>query len=308
MKKLAMQPTISRIPTLTKVRYGGLAASLCMIIFSLFAIWHYGLKPSIDFTGGTIIDFSMPTLKTAKELLAALPAQTREGLELIAQNDTWQLILPPQPTAVDPQQWLHTFSAISGQPATLVQATVVGPQVGEELFDQGALALLVASLSIMIYLAMRFEWRLALAAIASLIHDTILTLGVLAFLGVQMDLNVIAGMLAVIGYSLNDSIVIADRLRDILRARPRDHIYISSDRAVRETFSRTLITAGTTLFTIACLLLLGGEALYGFSVTLFFGVLTGTWSSVTIASTVQERLGLCAEHYQPKPELVDDLP
>ncbi|WP_035387188.1 protein translocase subunit SecF [Ferrimonas senticii] len=296
--------------SLTQIRYGGLFGSLLLVLLSLLAIWHYGLALSIDFTGGTVIEVSMATLASATELQGLLSGQLAQLLTLKAGSEpgSWQLLLPAGAALSDPHQVVALLSQQLGLPVQLLQATVIGPQVGEELYNQGGLALLAASLSIMVYLALRFEWRLALAAIASLLHDTILTLGLLAVLGVKLDLNVIAGMLAVIGYSLNDSIVIADRLREVLKARPNDSIYASTDLAVAATFSRTLITAGTTLFTIGCLLLLGGEALYGFSITLFAGVVTGTWSSVTIASTVQELLGLSPEHYQPPVELIDDLP
>ncbi|WP_181318418.1 protein translocase subunit SecF [Photobacterium kishitanii] len=293
--------------TLTQLRYFGLGCSLLLVTASILSISHYGLKLGIDFTGGIIIDVSIQTLATAAELQAQL-SSSWATITADAAQGIWQLALPAKSTITDPQQIISLLAQQLNLPVNLLQATVIGPQVGEELYHQGGLALLVASLSIMLYLTIRFEWRLSLAAIASLIHDTIITLGLLAFLEVEMDLNVVAGLLAVIGYSLNDSIVIADRLRDVLRAKPDTNIFTSTDIAVSATFTRTLITAGTTLFTIGCLLLLGGEALYGFSITLFAGVVTGTWSSVTIASTVQELLGLHPQHYQPKPDLIDELP
>lgn len=296
--------------TLTQLRYFGLGCSLLLVAASIFSINHYGLKLGIDFTGGVIIDVSIQTLATATELQAQLSGSIGQWVTITADATPgiWQLALPATSTITDPQQIINLLAQQLNLPVDLLQATVIGPQVGEELYQQGGLALLVASLSIMLYLTMRFEWRLSLAAIISLVHDTILTLGLLAFLEVEMDLNVVAGLLAVIGYSLNDSIVIADRLRDVLRAKPDTNIFTCTDIAVSATFTRTLITAGTTLFTIGCLLLLGGEALYGFSITLFAGVVTGTWSSVTIASTVQELLGLHPQHYQPKPDLIDELP
>lgn len=296
--------------SLTRWRYIGLIASLLLVLTSLFSIYHYGLIMSIDFTGGTIIDIQMPTLLTISELQSMIQSPLKDSLIIRqgSEEGLWQLIIPINGTMIDPHQLISIVSQQLALPITLLQASVVGPQVGEELFNQGGLALLAASISIMAYLAIRFEWRLSLAAIASLIHDTILTFGLLAFLEIKIDLNVVAGLLAVIGYSLNDSIVIADRLRDILKAKPNSNIYLNTDLAIKATFARTLVTAGTTIFIIGCLLVMGGDALYGFSMTMFAGVLTGTWSSVTIASTIQELLGLSPEHYQPKLDLIDDMP
>ena len=295
---------------LTRWRYIGLSASMVLVFASIFSVYHYGLSMSIDFTGGTIIDVQIQTLLNATDLQAMIQGPLKETLIIRngSESGLWQLVMPANSVMADPYQIVSIVSDQFSMPVSLLQASVVGPQVGEELFNQGGLALLAASLSIMAYLAIRFEWRLALAAIASLIHDTLITFGLLAFLGIKIDLNVVAGLLAVIGYSLNDSIVIADRLRDVLRAKPDTSIYANTDLAVRATFGRTLVTAGTTLFIIGCLLVLGGDALYGFSMTMFAGVLTGTWSSVTIASTVQELLGLSPEHYQVKLDLVDDMP
>ena len=184
---------------------------------------------------------------------------------------------------------------------------MVGPQVGAELFEQGMLALLVASLAISGYLALRFEWRQAMGVLLSVIHDALVALGLLSLLQIEFDLNVIAGLMAVIGYSLNDSIVISDRLRDLLRAKASGDIYACSDRAIKATFTRTLITSGTTLFTVGALLLFGGEALFGFSFTLFVGILVGTLSSITIASTVQELLGLSTRAYDKEPIPVSEV-
>ena len=187
----------------------------------------------------------------------------------------------------------------------LSRTTIVGPQVGDELFEQGMLALLAASVAIAAYLALRFEWRQAIGVLLSVLHDAVMALGMLSLLQIEFDLNIIAGLMAVIGYSLNDSIVISDRLRDLLQARVEPDIYACSDRAIKATFSRTLITSGTTLFTVGALLLFGGEALYGFSLTLFIGILVGTLSSITIASTVQELLGLSVSAYDQEEVLAE---
>ncbi|MBP8772816.1 MAG: protein translocase subunit SecF, partial [Aeromonadaceae bacterium] len=146
----------------------------------------------------------------------------------------------------------------------------------------------------------------AIGVLLSVLHDALMALGLLSLLQIEFDLNIIAGLMAVIGYSLNDSIVISDRLRDLLQSRTQQDIYACSDRAIKATFSRTLITSGTTLFTVGALLLFGGAALYGFAFTLFIGILVGTLSSITIASTVQELLGLSVEAYNQHEEETEE--
>lgn len=290
---------------LTQARYTSFALSALLMTMSLWAMSYYDLNLGIDFTGGIVMDFALPSLAGSDTLISALHSHFGDLATLTASTTQgqWQLVLPHSSQWQDPQQVMVQISTALSMPVSLIQANVVGPQVGKVLFEQGGLALLVAALAIMLYLAIRFEWRLALAAIGALVYDVTLTLGLLAILAVPIDLNVIAGLLAVIGYSLNDSIVIGDRLRDVLRAKPEQCVYVSTNMAVCETFSRTLITAGTTLFTIGCLLVLGGDALYGFALTLFVGVLTGTWSSVAVACCLQEMLGLSPSHYQRTPAL-----
>jgi preprotein translocase subunit SecF len=209
----------------------------------------------------------------------------------------WLIKLPPQELSHSANELAQWLARDLGMAVELSRTTQVGPQVGGELFEQGMLALLVASIAIAGYLALRFEWRQAIGVLLSVLHDALMALGLLSLLQIEFDLNIIAGLMAVIGYSLNDSIVISDRLRDLLQSRTQQDIYACSDRAIKATFSRTLITSGTTLFTVGALLLFGGAALYGFAFTLFIGILVGTLSSITIASTVQELLGLSIEAY-----------
>ncbi|GAB3231998.1 protein translocase subunit SecF [Pseudaeromonas pectinilytica] len=214
--------------------------------------------------------------------------------------------LPPQELSHSANELAQWLARDLGMQVELSRTTLVGPQVGGELFEQGMLALLVASIAIAGYLALRFEWRQAIGVLLSVLHDALMALGLLSLLQIEFDLNIIAGLMAVIGYSLNDSIVISDRLRDLLQSRTQQDIYACSDRAIKATFSRTLITSGTTLFTVGALLLFGGAALYGFAFTLFIGILVGTLSSITIASTVQELLGLSVEAYNKHEEETEE--
>ena len=295
---------LNRIVTLslTRWRYLGLGVSSLLTVLALAVLLSRGLHLGLDFTGGLLLELNITTLHSAAELNQLLQAAGEHSLQLMPAGGAgeWLLKLPPDSQQGSPQEVVALLHQLLQLPVELIRATQVGPQVGSELFEQGLLALLVASVAISVYLGMRFEWRQAVGVLLSVAHDAVLALGLLAWLQIEFDLNVIAGLMAVIGYSLNDSIVISDRLRDLLQARVATDIHSCSDRAIKATFSRTMITSGTTLFTVGALLLFGGDALYGFAFTLFAGVLVGTVSSITIASTVQELLGLSTAAYDKK--------
>ena len=288
---------------LTGWRYLGLAMSSVLSLVAVWLLVTRGLHLGLDFTGGTLLELQIRTLQTGGELNDKLAGLAPAAWHLLPGGGAgeWLLKLPPEAMSGTPQAVAEQLQQFLQLPVELTRATQVGPQIGAELFSQGMLALLVASLAITVYLAMRFEWRQAVGVLLSVAHDALLALGLIAALQMEFDLNIIAGLMAVIGYSLNDSIVISDRLRDLLLASPNQAIHQISDRAIRATFSRTLITSGTTLFTVGALMLYGGESLYGFSLTLFVGVLAGTLSSITVASTCQELLGLSAAAYAKAP-------
>ena len=285
---------------LTRWRYIGLALSALLTCGCIWILWSKGLHLGLDFTGGVLLELKIQTLQSAAELNARLSPELAQILELQPAGvpGEWLIKLSTQELITPAAELAQHLAQDLAMPVELTRTTIVGPQVGSELFEQGMLALLVASVAISGYLALRFEWRQAIGVLLSVLHDAVMALGILALLQIEFDLNIIAGLMAVIGYSLNDSIVISDRLRDLLQAKVEPDIYACSDRAIKATFSRTLITSGTTLFTVGALLLFGGSALYGFSLTLFIGILVGTLSSITIASTVQELLGLSTGAYE----------
>ena len=292
---------------LTRWRYIGLALSALLTCGCIWILWSKGLHLGLDFTGGVLLELKIQTLQSAAELNARLSPELAQILELQPAGvpGEWLIKLPTQELITPATELAQHMAQDLALPVELTRTTIVGPQVGDELFEQGMLALLAASVAIAAYLALRFEWRQAIGVLLSVLHDAVMALGMLSLLQIEFDLNIIAGLMAVIGYSLNDSIVISDRLRDLLQARVEPDIYACSDRAIKATFSRTLITSGTTLFTVGALLLFGGEALYGFSLTLFIGILVGTLSSITIASTVQELLGLSVSAYDQEEVLAD---
>ena len=185
----------------------------------------------------------------------------------------------------------------------------VGPKVGNELVEQGGLALLFALFGILIYVTLRFEWRLALGTIAAIAHDVIVTVGLFSILGVEFDLTVLAAVLAVIGYSVNDSVVVLDRIRENFRKVRKSTTIDIMNTAINQTLARTLITSGTTLLAVLALLFLGGPIIFNFSLALLIGILVGTYSSIYIASTTALRLGLSRDDLLPKAkQAVDDRP
>lgn len=289
---------------LTRWRYIGLVLSGVLTLACVYILITRGLHLGLDFTGGILLELKIQTLKSSAELNAMLSTELAALIELQPAGvpGEWLIKLPPQELSHSANELAQWLARDLGMAVELSRTTQVGPQVGGELFEQGMLALLVASIAIAGYLALRFEWRQAVGVLLSVLHDALMALGLLSLLQIEFDLNIIAGLMAVIGYSLNDSIVISDRLRDLLQSRTQQDIYACSDRAIKATFSRTLITSGTTLFTVGALLLFGGAALYGFAFTLFIGILVGTLSSITIASTVQELLGLSVEAYNQHEE------
>ncbi|WP_080484936.1 protein translocase subunit SecF, partial [Vibrio cholerae] len=198
-------------------------------------------------------------------------------------------------TPVDIATELHHIS----DQVQIVSNSMVGSQVGQELIDQGGLALLICLLSILAYLSFRFEWRLASGALLALLHDVILVLGFFAITQMEFNLTVFAAVLAVLGYSLNDSIIISDRIRELLLAKQQTPTADINDQAIIATFSRTMVTSGTTLMTISALWLMGGAPLQGFAIAMFIGIISGTWSSISIGTVLPEWLGLESKHYLP---------
>jgi preprotein translocase subunit SecF len=199
--------------------------------------------------------------------------------------------------------WLATLTQDETLGAEVLSSSYLGSQVGDELFEQGCLALFAAMVAVMIYLALRFEWRLALGSVVALMHDVVVVVGLFAWLQLDFNLTVLASLLAIIGYSLNDSIIVGDRVRELLRldsTTQQASVNTVINESIKSTLTRTLITSGTTLATVASVWLLAGAPLQGFSIALFVGIVVGTLSSICIAATLPQLLGLRHENYQVK--------
>lgn len=276
--------------------------SLILVIGSLVSLGTKGINWGLDFTGGTsvVLNFSQPANLT--ELRAALDDKLDNAVvqNFGSSRDVVVRLQAPHGDKSDEQVKIVMAEA-QKQDANVEQKSVefVGPQVGQELAEQGGMAVLVALICILLYVAFRFEWRLSVGAVAALAHDVIVTLGLFSVLQLEFDLTVLAGVLTVVGYSLNDTIVVFDRIREnflkMRKAEPREVVNAS----ITQTMSRTVITTGTTLITVVALFLKGGTMIHGFATALLMGIVVGTYSSIYVASFLAIRLGINREHMMP---------
>ncbi|MEZ9443334.1 protein translocase subunit SecF [Vibrio sp. 10N.222.54.F12] len=284
----------------TRLRKVMSVISIVLFMSSVMLVAVKGFNWGLDFTGGVVAEVQLSDQVTKDALKTKLDTAFQQDVQVVgmAEQDRWtirysQLTDAPQPNLVD------ALSSVSDQ-VKVLNSSVVGPQVGQDMVDQGGLAVLVCFLMIMLYLSVRFEWRLALGALAAIIYDVTLILGLFAFTQFEFNLTVLAAVLAILGYSLNDSIIIADRVREMLRGNPNGDTDNLLNESVKATFSRTMVTSGTTLITVSALWLLGGAALQGFAIALVVGIVSGTWSSVSVGITLPKLLGLQPCHYQVK--------
>ena len=291
------------------------AISGALLLASVLLLAVRGLNLGIDFTGGVVLELSFPEAVDLDQVRSALGAAGFEDAVVQSFGTAHDVLvrLLPEPgkdVNVVSQEVLAALQA--HEPAAQLRRTeVVGAQVGEELAEQGALAALFAFLLILAYVAMRFQWKLGVGSIVAALHDPILVLGVFSATQWTFDLPTLAAILAVVGYSLNDTVVVFDRIRERFvmtrKGAPAEII----DLAINETLSRTLMTSVTTLIAVFALLLIAGDVLKGFSAALAIGVFVGTYSSIFVASSVALDLKLTARDLMPvqrEKGTVDDMP
>ncbi len=266
-----------------------LIISIIMIVISIVSLSTRGLNFGLDFTGGTLIEVGYPTPPDTIEVRANLAAAGFNALVQTfgAATDIVVRIPPTGTQESSAELSTRVLAALSqGVEGKIEMRRVefVGPQVGDELAEQGILAVIYAMAGAFLYIMFRFQWRFSVGAVAALIHDTIITMGVLSLVQVEFDLTVVAAILAVVGYSLNDTIVVFDRIRENFpRFRKRQPIEVVNT-SINETLSRTLMTSGTTLLVLFALFFVGGEIIHGFAFTLIVGIVVGTYSSIYVAS------------------------
>ncbi|OHC20142.1 MAG: protein-export membrane protein SecF [Pseudomonadales bacterium RIFCSPHIGHO2_02_FULL_60_43] len=292
------------------VRNIAFAFTLLLTLLALVSLFTKGLNLGLDFTGGTQIELSYEQPADLGNIREQLAGAGYADAVVQSFGATTDVVVRMQ--GDDPELGNKVAAALrkAGEQLEVKKVEFVGPQVGEELRDQGGLGLLLALGGVMLYLAFRFQWKFGLGAIISLIHDVIVTLGILSFFQITFDLTVMAALLAIIGYSLNDTIVVFDRVRENFRVLRKATLIENINISTTQTLLRTMATSISTLLAIAALLLFAGDNLFGFSVALFIGVSAGTYSSVYIANVVLVWLDLTVDDLIPPvvEEEVDERP
>ncbi len=285
-------------------RRGALAFSTALTIVSLLFLAFRGLNLSVDFTGGTVIEVAYPQ---AVDLGPVRDVLAQDGFaDAIVQHfgtpKDVLVRLAPRPGVAEKElagRVVESLGKVGAGEVRLQRVEFVGPQIGEEITEEGGLAMLAALFGILIYVTLRFEWRLALGSVLALFHDTIIVLGFFAVTWMDFDLTAFAAILAVIGYSLNDTIVVYDRVRENFRKVRRGTSVEIMNLALNETLSRTVMTGVTTMLVLMSLYLYGGELLHSFTVALIVGVVFGIYSSVYVASALALALGVSRADLMP---------
>lgn len=271
--------------------------SAVLISIALISLIARGLVLGIDFTGGTLVEIGYEQTADLQALRQAMAENGFDDATVQHFGTSKEVLIRLKPRTDVSQsqlsnQILEIINLNSSQPGTLRRIEFVGPQVGGELTEDGGLALLYSMFGILLYVAWRFEYKFALGSVAALLHDVIITLGFFSLLQMEFDLTVLAAILAVIGYSLNDTIVVYDRIRENFRKLRKGSAETIMNTSLNQTLSRTLMTSITTLLVLVALATLGGEIIHNFAVALMVGVVIGTYSSVFVASPVVLALGI----------------
>lgn len=290
--------------------------SAVVLLIAIGSLVARGLSLGIDFTGGTLIEVGYSEAANLENVRAALEG-AGYGDASVQQFGTPRDILirlaGGEGEGEGSRLSNEVFGALSKAADSQIElrrVEFVGPQVGDELTEDGALAVLVALIAILMYVAMRFEWRFAVGSVIALVHDVLIVVGLFALLQIEFDLPVLAAVLAVIGYSLNDTIVVFDRIRENFRKMRKGTPVQIVNQSLNETLARTLVTSLTTMLVLMALFFLGGEIIHGFAFALLIGVLIGTYSSIYVASTSILSLGVSKADLMPvkKEGVVDDRP
>lgn len=288
--------------------------SALLVMGSLVSLATKSLNLGLDFTGGIVIELAYQNPVNLENVRTSL---TQAGyneavVQFFGQSTDILVRMPPQSgdQTAAAKKMSEILSADQSNPVEVKRVEFVGPQVGDELRDQSGIALIVALFGILVYVVLRFDFKFAVGAIVALIHDVVITLGVFSFWQIPFDLTVLAAVLALIGYSINDTIVVYDRIRENFRLMRKSDPVEVFNFALTSTLGRTTITSGVTQLVVVALFFFGGEVIHGFALALLIGITVGTYSSIFIASALSLILGVTKEHFivEKKEELVDDRP
>lgn len=287
-----------------------LILSLCLMIASVISITTKGMNLGVDFTGGAVIEVGYDKSVELASVRTALAKDYADAMvqHFGASTDVMIRLAPREGvSSVDlSKKILDTLKASTTDKVEIRRVEYVGPQVGDELAEQGAFAIIYALFGIFVYVFLRFQWQFSVGAVAALFHDVLITMGFFSFTQMEFDLTVLAAVLAVIGYSLNDTIVVFDRIRENFRRLRTETPYEVFNISINETLSRTIITSLTTMLVLVALFFLGGELIHSFATALLIGIFVGTYSSIFVASTASLALGVSkADLVQIKPENVN---
>jgi preprotein translocase subunit SecF len=288
-------------------------ASLTLLVLSILSLGFRGLNLGLDFSGGTLIEVSYSEAADLGEIRDLMTNNGFDDFQVVnfGSNTDVLIKVADKDGSSELGDTIFAFLEASDSEIELQRIEFVGPQIGSELRDQGGLGMLVALGMILLYVAFRFQYKFALGAVAALAHDVVIILGLFSLLGWDFDLTVLAALLAVIGYSLNDTIVVSDRMRENFRGERGFEPEEIVNRSINQTLSRTLITSFTTLLVLLALFFFGGEMIRGFSQALIIGVLVGTYSSIYVVANMLLSLSITQDDLAiPEPEGLefDDMP
>ncbi len=288
--------------------------SALVVLASIALVMVRGLNLTVDFTGGLVFELGFSQPVDLERVRSALRDGGVEDFQVRTYGTASELEvrLPPAETGAATDDANRVVAALATIDPTvkLNRTESVGPQVSQQLGEQAALAVLMTLLLVLVYIALRFRWRFGIGSLVASLHDPIVAVGAIALLGIPFDLNVVAALLTILGYSVNDTVVIFDRIRERFRTMRKAEPAEVIDRAINETLARTIIVSGCALSSVIFLAVLGGETLRGFAVALAIGIVIGTYSSVYVAGAIALDLGASARDFMPpeKRGEVDELP
>lgn len=291
------------------------AYSIIVLIIAVVSLSIHGLNFAVDFTGGVTVQVSYPQTANLQQIRGTLSAAGYKDAIAQSYGTPKEVLIRLQPkkgvSGKDTGNAVMALLQKDMPQVRLEQVNFVGPEVGRDLATKGTLAFVLTLAGILIYIIFRFEWRLAVGGVLATLHDVVFVVGFFSVFHLEFDLNVLAAVLAVMGYSVNDTVVVFDRIREDFRIMRKGTPIEIINLAINQTLSRTIITSGTTLLVVIALLILGGPVLHGFSVALLVGIVVGTYSSIYIASAIALVLGVSKKDLMVKvkeEKKVDDMP